>query len=198
MQVPAGYYARKQSAETSAPSDDSIDGGSGGDDSGFTQAGSGSGNGGSSGYYKVRTPQAPAGGGSGYYKVGTPQAPAGAESGSHGYYKARTPGSSDFYGTNTAGAPQYQGASDKDIRALGREPQLQTNGGQASPDGPQPVVINQATTQDLSLPEDDTTYRYQPTPGAVKFGKAVGKGVGKVLQTPANMVGGYAGMHFGK
>lgn len=42
------------------------------------------------------------------------------------------------------------------IRSLGREPKLNDKeDGSSAPEAPQPVVINQSTTQDLSLPEDD-------------------------------------------
>ncbi len=50
------------------------------------------------------------------------------------------------------GAPNPGGA----LKSLGREPKLNDrDDGTAAPEAPQPVVINQSTTQDLSLPEDD-------------------------------------------
>lgn len=102
---------------------------------------------------------------------------------------------SDYYGTNTSLAPKYSGASDKDIKALGQEPKLNVDSPPVQ-DQAQPVVVNQSTTQDLSLPEDEFSYKYKPASGAEKFAKHVGKGVGNVLKKPANMVGGYAGLHF--
>jgi len=50
------------------------------------------------------------------------------------------------------GPPNPAGA----LKSLGKEPKLNDrDDGTMAPDAPQPVVINQSTTQDLSLPEDD-------------------------------------------
>lgn len=135
-------------------------------------------------------------GGHGYYKAQTPPP---IQKQSNGYYKARTPGG-DYYNANTGGdpgmsPPKYTGASAKDLKNLGREPKLndrdEQNGG--SPEAPQPVTVNQATTQDLSLPEDEFTYRAnQPN----RTGKAITRGVTRMIKAPLNSVGGMAGIHF--
>ncbi len=138
------------------------------------------------------------GGGHGYYKAQTP--PPIQKQGS-GYYKARTPGGSpgggDYFNANTAGgptAPRYTGASAKDLKALGREPKLndrQEDTG--APDAPQPVTVNQSTTQDLSLPEDEFSYKAnQPN----KAGRSAARTMTRMIKAPLNSVGGMAGLRF--
>lgn len=136
------------------------------------------------------------GGGHGYYKAVTPSAPAGG--GGTGYYKARTPGN-EYFNANTGGGapgtttPRYTGATSKDLRNLGREPKLNDRQETTqTPDAPQPVVVNQAQTQDLSLPEDEFNYRAPQKSGAGKFGK----GALRVIKGPLNSVGGVAGIRF--
>jgi hypothetical protein len=60
---------------------------------------------------------------------------------SSGYYKCTTPGS-DYYNVNT-------GAQEKEPKLNSRLDAAQ------QPNAPTPVVVNQSTTQDLSLPDDD-------------------------------------------
>lgn len=136
--------------------------------------------------------QAPSGGGGGgYYKAVSPPSPAGGGGGG-GYYKARSPGS-DVYNSNPAGAPQYTGASARDLKSLGREPKLNERQEQTmAPDAPVPVVVSQSTTQDLSLPEDEFSYRH---PNANKNG-GMGKALKNVIKAPLNSVGGVAGVRF--
>lgn len=136
--------------------------------------------------------------GSGYYKAVNPGMPSGG-GGGLGYYKARSPGAApagDFYSTNTGGGsgpPAYTGASPRDFKALGREPKLNERQEETqAPDAPMPVVVNQATTQDLSLPEDEFSYRHPQQSAAKKFGKAAGR----MITAPMNSVGGMAGVRF--
>lgn len=88
--------------------------------------------------------------------------------GGSGYYKCRTPPAitrtTDHYNVNNGGGgsapPGYSGASAKDIKALGKAPDLDGSQDTGAPEAPSPVLINQTTTQDLSLPDDEFTSRY--------------------------------------
>jgi hypothetical protein len=123
------------------------------------------------------------------------------QSASHGYYKANTPPppNSDYYasgGPGTGGAPGT-GPTDaeKALRGLGKEPKYnyKADGG-AAPEAPQPVVVNQAVTQDLSLPEDDFAYQKPGTNNSA--GKRIKRGLTRTLLRPVNSVGSYAGISF--
>ncbi len=138
------------------------------------------------------------GGGHGYYKAITPPP---IQKQGQGYYKARTPGQSgggDYFNSNTGGAPgmsppAYSGATSKDLKNLGKEPKLNDRQEQTqAPDAPQPVTVNQATTQDLSLPEDEFAYKAKQKSAAGKFGKSAVRAIKK----PLNSVGGMAGIRF--
>lgn len=120
------------------------------------------------------------------------------QSGSHGYYKANTPAppNSDYY---ASGAPGTGGAAPSDaeraLRSMGREPKYNSKAdGGAAPEAPQPVVVNQATTQDLSLPEDD--FAYQKPQNNSTVGKRVGRSLKRAILRPINSVGSYAGITF--
>lgn len=80
--------------------------------------------------------------------------------------------------------PRYSGAGDREMRALGNEPRLNDRNGQQSPDAPSPVVVTQSSTQDLSLPEDNSNYKYRPAGKPSNFGK----GLGKIMKGPMNMM----------
>lgn len=78
------------------------------------------------------------------------------------------------------GAPSPAGA----LKALGREPKLNDReDATAAPEAPQPVVINQSTTQDLSLPEDDFSGSSAKRPS--KIGRKM-KQVGRRVVSPIN------------
>jgi hypothetical protein len=134
-------------------------------------------------------PQAQGGGG-----AAEQQAPAG----SHGYYKARTP---EYFNANTNGGGAVPGMggggpsdAERALRSMGKEPKLSDrNDNSQAPDAPAPVVINQATTQDLSLPEDEFSYRPNNRPGT---GSRVLKQAGRRMLAPLNSVGGMTGIHF--
>lgn len=120
---------------------------------------------------------------------------------SHGYYKARTPPppNSDYYNNNTAGGAPGQAAAgptdaQRALRGLGREPKLGKDGSPEAPEAPQPVVVNQAATQDLSLPEDD--FAYQKAPNTNTTGKRLKRQVTRAILRPVNSVTRYAGISF--
>jgi hypothetical protein len=164
----------------------------------ITRQGSNSG-GGSVGYYKAGN--APVmiqqnNGSVGYYKAGSVQPMTQQGTGNVGYYKARPQGG-DVYNTNNAGggAPQYGGASDKDLKALGKEPKLGPDG-KPQIDPADSITINQSTTQDLSLPDDTATYKYSGQSPEKSMGKGAAKNMGKMLKGPLSRFGGMGGMHF--
>ncbi len=124
------------------------------------------------------------------------------QSASHGYYKATTPPPpnappSDYYASGSPGAGPGTGPSDAEraLRGMGKEPKLNSKlDTNPTPDAPQPVVVNQAVTQDLSLPEDDFAYQSPQTNNSA--GKRLGRSVKRALLRPVNSVGSYAGISF--
>ncbi len=79
------------------------------------------------------------------------------DSNSRGGYKVQTPGT-DYYSGGAkpdanAGAPQFSSSASSALNQLGKEPRLM-NDRPVQPEAPQGVVVNQSTTQDLSLPDD--------------------------------------------
>jgi len=96
-----------------------------------------------------------------------------------GYYKCTTP--EQF---SSGGAPAGAAAAPADpnmqaLRGLGKEPKLSDRNDQqqAAPEAPQAVVVGQATTQDLSLPEDEFQ---QKSPPSRNSGSNVLKRVGQM------------------
>ena len=118
-----------------------------------------------------------------------------AENKSPGYYKCREAAMptkpvkfEDTFGSTgkgAEGAPTYSGASDKDLKKLGREPKLNDHmndsGGQ--PEAPMPVQINQAATQDLSLPDDDFQAKKPPS----KAGRMIGRTLSRTMNRAVGM-----------
>jgi len=163
-------------------------------DAGQNAAGNAAVQGGNQGY-RVRTDAA---GGGSYQRIpvgaggGTTnqyqRIPVGAGGGTTNQYQ-RVPlggdSSGQSMGTSQYGdRPKYSGAGDREMRALGNEPRLNSGGGQQSPDAPSPVVVTQSSTQDLSLPEDDSSYKYRPA----NKSSNLGKNFGKIMKGPMNMV----------
>ncbi|MDZ4836174.1 MAG: hypothetical protein SGJ27_20545, partial [Candidatus Melainabacteria bacterium] len=122
-----------------------------------------------------------------------------------GYYKCGEAASKskpvafeESFGSDAANQPPaYSGASPADLKKLGREPKLddRKNGGDSQPEAPMPVQINQAATQDLSLPDDEFKSRRPPSKGGKivgRMGKRVGAVVNRGLNQGMNMVGGGA------
>jgi hypothetical protein len=85
------------------------------------------------------------------------------EQGSHGYYKAQR--SNDFYAAGRGGNPTGNAAGNgsptqQSLNAMGKEPRLDQRADQGVvPEAPTPVAVKQATTQDLSLPDDEFSYK---------------------------------------
>lgn len=117
-----------------------------------------------------------------------------------GYYKCReaAPQSKpvafeESFGSDSANKPPaYAGASAADLKKLGREPKLndRQNGGDSQPEAPTPVSINQAATQDLSLPDDEFHSRRPPNKaGKVlgRIGRRIGNRAGAMMNQGMNM-----------
>lgn len=140
-------------------------------------ASGGGGYGSGSGYYKVRTPDAPQ---PQSMPVSMPSSMApdpsvgasGGGGGSSNYYKCRTPPplgrAMDTFSANTSdptrrqadGAPTFKGTGGDALKALGKAPGLDGDSTVAgSPETPIPVMVNQSTTQDMSLPDDEFSSR---------------------------------------
>lgn len=95
------------------------------------------------------------------------------------------------------------------LRSLGHEPKLNNDGrdGAQAPDAPTPVVVNQATTQDLSYPEDEFDFR-RPNNGRGnnflgRAGSQLGnrvRGMGQMMTNNmfnmGGMGGGMGNIHF--
>jgi hypothetical protein len=74
------------------------------------------------------------------------------------------------------------------------EPRLNpANDKPMAPEAPAPVAIKQAVTQDLSLPDDDFSYKNKSS-GGNKFMKRMGR---QMLQ-PLNNIGSLSGMGMGQ
>lgn len=110
----------------------------------------------------------------------------------------------DYYGTNVGSAnspPQYSGVSPSALSRLGKEPTLSSQQDKAvmTPQAPTPVVVNQATTQDLSLPDDDFAQHKPPNQNsfAKRLGRQVGNTVVQTMYMGISRASGYAyGYHF--
>jgi len=106
---------------------------------------------------------------------------------SPGYYKARTPPpikkEDTFSSADGSAAPNFG----KAFKALGKEPKLDDAAYGAetgAPEAPTPVQINQASTQDLSLPDDDFDYRKPPS----KTGRYVKRKVQRGVRAGKNVL----------
>ncbi len=78
-------------------------------------------------------------------------------------------GGGDVYASGDGAGGEPMSEDQRRLRGLGREPSLK-KGGSAAPEAPQAVQVNQATTQDLSLPDDDN-----PNNNKRKSGSQAGK-----------------------
>ncbi len=125
------------------------------------------------------------------------QAPPSAQGGpTHGGYNHAN---SDFYSSSGGGggSPAQQA-----LNAMGKEPKLN---GRADagivPEAPTPVAVKQATTQDLSLPDDEFSSKNNQNKQPSALGRTA-KQLGRSLLQPVNQVGGMTGgmtskfMHF--
>lgn len=124
-------------------------GGGGGGSFSSTYGGSGGGS------VSVGGMGAPAGGGKVSTSQGYTSVPPGA------FVKRETPygrgntssGPGDVF-AGTAPSPQVSAAQNA-LKRMGKEPGLDDKGYQAAPEAPQAVQVNQSTSQDLSLPDDE-------------------------------------------
>ncbi|MCW5824053.1 MAG: hypothetical protein KIT34_14710 [Cyanobacteria bacterium TGS_CYA1] len=117
---------------------------------------------------------------------------------SPGYYKAREAplgGKSipDGRGADTFGANDAPSApSAPNFKGLGREPRLQDDvygsGGPATPSAPVPVSLSQASTQDLSLPDDDFIKRKPPSRGSRYAGRMMNQMMRKGMMQGMRMM----------
>ena len=131
------------------------------------------------GYYKVRTEPVAGGGTTQNLYQHLNVAPGGT---THNYYTQVPVGNTRDSSGRSAGNSSSSAAG---LRQLGNEPRLNEPNTPQGALAPQPVVVTQSSTQDLSLPEDNANYKYSPS------GKSsnIGKGMGKMLRKgPLNMV----------
>lgn len=75
------------------------------------------------------------------------------------YGKANNGGGGDVYASGDGAAPARSSAAQDALRRLGKEPGLDDKGRTAAPEAPSAVQVNQATSQDLSLPDDEMQMR---------------------------------------
>lgn len=136
----------------------------------FGQSGGGQSNGGGVGYYKCRSAKLPGRGDTFSSQAGNPT------------HKGAV-------GASMGGGPS-PGGLNKALKKLGREPKLNDRvygHTGAAPEAPTPVQINQASTQDLSLPDDDFQYRKPPSRGG-RYAKRIFKRMGnRALNTMNSM-----------
>ena len=124
--------------------------------------------------------------------------------GTHQHYNHYDPGafvqdktSNSSNKVNTAPMPkgrvadQYSSAGNGGVMSGGIEPRLNPANDRAMPtEAPAPVVVKQAVTQDLSLPDDDFSYKNpNKQSGTGRFAKRMGR---QLLQ-PLNSMGSMAG-----
>jgi hypothetical protein len=103
------------------------------------------------------------------------------------------PASSDYYSVKSGGNPAQaqpvqQSPATNALRQLGREPNLGQDVPQ-KPEVPRAVTVNQAVTQDLSLPDDQFN---QQSPVATKNSSGAGrfaKSAGRAVLMPVRSVG---------
>ncbi|HEY9681664.1 MAG TPA: hypothetical protein V6C86_08785 [Oculatellaceae cyanobacterium] len=145
------------------------------------------------------------GGGGGGPAPGGPPQPVGV----HQHYNHYDPGAfiqdkgRGYYKANTAPMPvnnhdSYSAAGNGGRQAGAPvEPRLNPANDRTTPtDAPAPVVLNQAKTQDLSLPDDDFSYGQKPTAGS-KFLKKTGRMVTRPIQQAGSMATSMSGMGMG-
>ncbi len=98
-------------------------------------------------------------------------------------------GGGDVYSSGDGAAPPMSEAQ-RQMNSLGREPGL-SNKSSAAPEAPAAVQINQATTQDLSLPDDEykqTKGGNKSTSQAGKFVQRMARRAGRSMLQPLNQM----------
>jgi hypothetical protein len=134
-------------------------------------------------------PAATSSGHQGYDHAAPPSAQAGPTHGGYNHAGA----SSDFY-SSSGGSPAQQA-----LNALGKEPKLNGRADQGiTPEAPMPVSVKQATTQDLSLPDDEFSTKTGNQPKQPSAGGQMLKQMGRNLLQPVNQVGSMGGSMAGR
>jgi len=104
----------------------------------------------------------------------------------HSGYKVNTPGT-DYYNANSAppddGSPQFNSAAGNELKHMGPQPRLAPDQAPQAT-APTPVTVNQAVTQDLSLPDDQTTSGQALNQNTL--GKRFARRTGQMLMQPLN------------
>jgi len=135
-------------------------------------------------------PAATTSGHQGYDHAAPPAAAAGPTHGGYNHAGAGT----DFYASSGGGSPAQQA-----LNALGKEPKLNGRADQGiTPEAPMPVSVKQATTQDLSLPDDEFSTKTGNQPKQPSAGGQMLKQMGRNLLQPVNQVGSMGGSMAGR
>jgi len=113
---------------------------------------------------------------------------------------------SDYYNANTNGQsapdpsqPQYNSAAEQQLKSMGKAPKLRPDGF-AQQAAPEAVTVNQATTQDLSLPEDEQTSGQQVNKKgkgsqfAQRAGQMITRPVYQMMNSTSGMTSGVSSM----
>lgn len=93
------------------------------------------------------------------------------------YGRANNGGGGDVYASGDGAAPVRSSAAQDALRRLGKEPSLDDKGRTAAPEAPSAVQVNQATSQDLSLPDDEMQLsgRKSSSQGSKIFNRTIGR-----------------------
>lgn len=115
----------------------------------------------------------------------------------NGYYKAKTApmpvNNHDSYSAAGNGGNMGGGGGGGSV-----EPRLNpANDRSSGTEAPAPVTIKQATTQDLSLPDDDFSYKQKPSAGS-KFLKKTGRNIVRPISNMGTMAGSMTGVGMGR
>jgi len=113
----------------------------------------------------------------------------------HNVYKVTTPGS-DYYNVNSPNSapssmadstaqPAFQSAAGNALKSMGPQPRLLRDQ-PVQPAAPSPVTVNQAVTQDLSLPEDQFSSGQAVSQNTT--GKRVAQRTGQLMNRVVNQV----------
>jgi hypothetical protein len=115
------------------------------------------------------------------------------------------PAKPDYYNANSQPAapdpsqPQYNNAAEQQLKSMGKAPKLRPDGF-AQPTAPEAVTVNQATTQDLSLPEDETASGQQVNKKnktnrfAQRAGQAVTRPIFQMMNQSSSMTSQFGSM----
>lgn len=105
--------------------------------------------------------------------------PYGASANNSGPTRGGNGGGGDVYSSGDGAPARRNSAAMSELQRLGKEPSLDDKGRSAAPEAPEAVQINQSSTQDLSLPDDE----YQTS------GKKSQSQAGKIFSRTAGRMG---------